>query len=75
TLKVPLIYNCPGLIPKGIEINKQVRTIDILPTILETIKIDIPKFNQGRSLIPLMEGKKLKDAEESYAETYFPLIA
>jgi len=75
TLKVPLIYNCPGLIQNGIEINKQVRTIDILPTILEIIKIDIPKFNQGRSLIPLMEGKKLKDAEESYAETYFPLIS
>ncbi|UCC39774.1 MAG: tetratricopeptide repeat protein [Candidatus Aminicenantes bacterium] len=75
TLKVPLIFHCPVSIPEGIEINRQVRTIDILPTILEVIRIDIPKFNQGKSLIPLMQGKELTETEESYAETYFPLIS
>ncbi len=75
TLKIPLIFYCPLSIPAGIKINKQVREIDILPTILEATKIDIPKFVQGKSLIPLMQGKELKEAETSYAETYFPLIS
>jgi len=75
TLKVPLIFHCPVSIPAAIEINNQVRTVDILPTILEIVKIDIPRFNQGQSLIPLMQGERIKEAEESYAETYFPLIS
>ncbi|NIM58190.1 MAG: sulfatase-like hydrolase/transferase [Candidatus Aminicenantes bacterium] len=72
TLKVPLIFNCPGIIPEENHISQQVRTIDIMPTILDIVKIDIPKFVQGKSLIPLIQGKKL--SLESYAETYFPLI-
>ncbi len=73
TLRVPLIFNCPGIIPGKTLINQQVRTIDIMPTILDIIKINIPKFVQGKSLIPLIQGKKL--SLESYAETYFPLIS
>jgi len=74
-LKIPMIFSCPGVIPAGIEVDQQVRTIDIMPTILEMIKVNIPKLVQGKNLIPLLEGKKVKEAEESYAETYFPLIS
>lgn len=73
TLKVPLIMSCPGIIPEEKKISQQVRTIDIMPTILDIIKIDTPKFVQGRSLIPIIQGKELN--LESYAETYFPLIS
>ena len=73
TLKVPLLFHSPSVIPKGLEINKQVRTIDIFPTILEILEIDVPEFCQGLSLIPLMEGKNLEI--ESYGETYLPLLA
>lgn len=73
TLKVPLIMNCQGIIPEENKISQQVRTVDIMPTILDIIKIDTPKFVQGRSLIPLIQGKELN--LESYAETYFPLIS
>lgn len=73
TLKVPLIFSCPGIIPAENQISQQVRTIDIMPTILDIIKIDILKFVQGQSLIPLIQGKKLNF--ESYSETYFPLIS
>jgi len=75
TLKVPLIFHSPDVIPEGIKINDQVRTIDIFPTILDFIKIDIPKYCQGGSLIPLLEGKKIKKIKEAYAETYYPLIS
>lgn len=75
TLRVPLIFHSPEIIPKGIEINNQVRTIDIFPTILDMLKINIPEYCQGISLISVIEGKKIKDTEESYAETYYPLIS
>ena len=73
TMKVPLIMSCPGIIPKDNKISQQVRTVDIMPTILDIIKIDIPRFVQGLSLIPVIQGKELN--LESYAETYFPLIS
>ena len=73
TIKVPFIMNCPGIVPEENEVSQQVRTVDIMPTILDIIKIDVPKFVQGRSLIPVIQGKALK--LESYAETYFPLIS
>lgn len=75
TLRVPLIFHSPDIIQEGIRINSQVRTIDIFPTILDTLKIDIPKYCQGVSLIPLMEGKKIKEIKESYGETYYPLMS
>lgn len=74
-LKVPLIFLCPQSIPEAKEIKEQVRTVDIFPTILDILKKDIPDFCQGKSLVPLLEGKKIKNAQESYAETYFPLIS
>jgi arylsulfatase A-like enzyme/Tfp pilus assembly protein PilF len=73
TLKVPLIFSCPGVVPEENHVSQQVRTIDIMPTILDIIEIDIPKFVQGKSLIPLIQGKRLN--LESYSETYFPLIS
>ncbi|UCC39772.1 MAG: sulfatase-like hydrolase/transferase [Candidatus Aminicenantes bacterium] len=74
-LKVPLIFHSPGAIPGGKKIDNQVRTIDIFPTILDILKIDIPEYCQGASLIPLMRDKKIKAIEESYAETYYPSIS
>ena len=73
TLKIPLLFYCPGVIPAGIEVRAQIRTADILPTILDLLKIPVPKDCQGRSLIPSMEGGDVD--WESYAETYLPLLA
>lgn len=74
-LKVPLIFASPRIIPGGKKIDHQVRTVDVFPTILDILKLKIPDVCQGNSLVPLMEGKSLKQTQESYAETYFPLIS
>lgn len=73
TLKIPLLFYSPGIIPGGIEIKDQVRTIDIVPTILDLLKIPVPKDCQGKSLIPCLEGESVD--MDSYAETYLPLLA
>ena len=75
TLKVPLLFNCPEIIPGGVRIKEQVRSIDIFPTVLDVFQIDIPPFCQGISLVPAIEGKKIKETRKSYAETYYPLLA
>lgn len=59
-IHVPLIITIPGI--KGWKIPEQVRSIDLMPTILNIlgIKIDDKLQNQfqGVSLIPLMKGEK-----------------
>ena len=73
TVKIPLLFSCPGIIPGGIEVKGQARTVDIVPTILELLRIPVPSDCQGASLIPDMEGGN--SDRESYAETYLPLLA
>jgi arylsulfatase A-like enzyme/cytochrome c-type biogenesis protein CcmH/NrfG len=75
TLKVPLLFYCPEIIPGGVRIKEQTRSIDIFPTILDVFRIDIPPLCQGISLVPAIEGKKIKETRKSYAETYYPLLA
>jgi arylsulfatase A-like enzyme len=50
----PLIVRMPGVVPEGIEISQTVRTIDIMPTILEMCRLPTPEEAQGQSLVPLL---------------------
>lgn len=71
-LKVPLIFYQPSqLAPTKVE--TQVREIDILPTILEILKLDnvelIESNFDGNSLLPLVyENKKSNHPEHIYSE-------
>ncbi|MCK5851689.1 sulfatase [bacterium] len=53
---VPLIISGPG-IKQGKVVKDGVSLIDLMPTILDYAKIKIPKNVQGKSLLPLLEGK------------------
>ncbi len=53
-LQVPLIIKFPGSEFAGREIGRPVRTIDILPTVLEYLKLPPPSPIQGTSLLPLL---------------------
>ena len=71
SLRVPLIFYAEGKLPAKRVINARVRLIDIMPTILDMLKIPVPKEVQGRSLLPLIERKSTRDLP-AYIETYFP---
>ena len=59
---VPLLVKYPGHTPRRIE--QQVSAIDYLPTALELAGItDYPDM-QGKSLVPLLEGKDMPELEE-----------
>jgi arylsulfatase A-like enzyme len=53
-LRVPLIISSPALIPSALSIPTQVRSLDIVPTILALLGIPPLAKHQGESLIPLL---------------------
>jgi Flp pilus assembly protein TadD len=73
TLRVPLMMRGPG-IPAGVRVERQVRHVDILPTLLDLVGLQPPVGGDGSSLKPLLNGseKPLQDeAPLSYAESRF----
>ena len=69
---VPLIFSCPGLIPQGLRSNALVELVDLAPTLLELSELPVPPFMQGKSLAPILLGKKSPDHHKDcvYAEYY-----
>ncbi|MFW9942197.1 MAG: sulfatase-like hydrolase/transferase [Candidatus Thorarchaeota archaeon] len=55
-IRVPLIFQYPKKLQSKI-INKQVRLIDIMPTILELLNISLQDEIAGKSLLPLMNSQ------------------
>ena len=72
TMKVPLFFHAPRNLPGGRVVESRVRLIDIMPTVLDALKMPVDKSVQGTSLLPYMEGRK-KDDLPCYLESYYPL--
>lgn len=53
-----MIIKTPGVYQKGLEIEQQIQGIDILPTILDILKIPLSHKIEGTSLISLIENPK-----------------
>jgi arylsulfatase A-like enzyme len=51
---VPLVLYRPGVIPEGVRIGETVRSIDLMPTLLDLSGLPVPKRAQGQSLVPLL---------------------
>lgn len=51
--KVPFMASWPGKIPKGVQSDALVSSIDIVPTVLELAGMRMPKGATGKSLLPL----------------------
>ncbi len=50
-LKVPLFLRAPGRVPAGAHIETQVRSVDVMPTLLDLAGIEAPASAEGRSLL------------------------
>ncbi len=71
TLHVPLILKLPGR-STGSVIQSQVRTTDILPTVLDLLSIPSPQTLDGQSLKPYLSGKE-SVSRTLFGETDYPL--
>ncbi len=68
-IHVPLIIHYPKeLNAKRIE--KRISTVDILPTILDVLQIEVPEQIDGESLTPLIENKIGYSREYTLSELY-----
>ncbi|MGA8537893.1 MAG: sulfatase-like hydrolase/transferase [Terriglobales bacterium] len=72
TLHIPLILKFAGAAHHGSVIDAQVRTTDILPTILQATGIATPAELNGESLFPLIEQSAISN-RELFGETDYPL--
>lgn len=70
TVWVPLIIRAPHIFPKK-KIKRIVEHVDIAPTILDFLKITIPKSYQGVSLINLMNDQNIKKEAIAYTESFY----
>ena len=57
SVRVPLILSLPGIIDTGIESRALVELVDLFPTIMELTGCETPATVQGKSLVPLLQGK------------------
>ena len=51
-INVPFVARLPGKLPKNSRIPGLCRTVDIVPTILDLVDVDIPDCVEGSTLIP-----------------------
>jgi arylsulfatase A-like enzyme len=57
-LRVPLLIRFPNKAHGGVRFDQQVQLTDVLPTVLDYLNIAKPDKLEGRSLQPLINGKK-----------------
>jgi len=51
TLHVPLIVHAPAALPKGRVVERQVSLVDVVPTVLELLGMELPRGLDGISLL------------------------
>lgn len=72
TMSVPLIFCCPGQIPRGSVVPTQVRNVDIAPTVLAFLGLPTESAlpdAQGTSLVMRMLGEADQSDLAAYGET------
>jgi arylsulfatase A-like enzyme len=78
SIRVPLLVRYPRLIKPGSKFGETALNIDIAPTLLQLAGAPIPKDVQGRSLVPLFEGKlgewRGTTLFEYFAEPRYPRV-
>jgi hypothetical protein len=67
-LMVPLVFSWPARLAGGRRIGAQARTVDIVPTVLELVGLEVPASLDGVSLVPQLEGRPA--AQEPEALSY-----
>ena len=72
-IMIPLVINHPGLGFTPKRLPGLVQSIDIFPTLLAFLGIEIPAGTEGKTLEPLLIGAEARTAEYAFAETFpFP---
>ena len=70
-VRVPLIISWPGRFKQGIRSHALVELVDIAPTLLDMAGLAIPGAMQGKSLLPILDGKADPDRHRDFVRSVF----
>ena len=70
TLHVPLVLRFPGVLPAGVRVKGQFRSIDLMPTLVELVGLEAAPGSGASRAAPLRAGGRLPD-NASYAESLY----
>jgi len=71
SLHTPLIVSYPEHVKADSECNQMVQNIDFAPTFLSLAGVQKPKYMPGTSLLPLLDGKPVKNWRSSIYYHYY----
>ncbi|MBL7077456.1 MAG: sulfatase [Kiritimatiellae bacterium] len=71
SLGMPFVIRWPGRIKPGQRIDAMIQNIDYAPTFLDIAGLDIPDDIQGKSLVPLFDGKAPRNWRDSIYYHYY----
>jgi len=71
SLRIPLLVRYPKRFPKGKVLDEIALNIDVAPTLLDLAGVATPPEMQGRSWVPLLEGKGVGWRESFFSEYFF----
>jgi arylsulfatase A-like enzyme/Flp pilus assembly protein TadD len=75
TLHVPLVMKLPASAAVARkQVADAVSLVDVMPTVLDALRIPPPAQVQGRSLLPLLQAKGEAGESHLYAESYLPRL-
>lgn len=70
-VRVPLIFRYPPMFKQNLQSDALVELTDIVPTLLELTGLPIPDDLAGKSLLPILTGKKSPDHHKDYVRSEF----
>jgi len=71
SMRVPFLAMCPEKIKPGTILPHLVQNIDIAPTVLEAAGLHMPENMDGKSFLPLLEGKNIEWRDAVFYEYYW----
>jgi len=71
SMRVPFLAWCPGMIKPASVIEELVQNIDIAPTVLDVAGLEIPDRMDGKSFLPILQGKKIPWRDSAFYEYYW----
>jgi len=73
SIRVPMMLRYPGQVKAGTTSEKMVLNLDVAPTLLEIAGLPVPADMQGKSMLPLAEGRDVDWRKDWLYEYYeFP---
>jgi arylsulfatase A-like enzyme/predicted Zn-dependent protease len=70
TVHIPLIVHAPQPAYRGV-VDGVVSDVDVMPTVLDYLGLEIPDAVEGQSLLPLMAGREEPEPRYAYSETQY----